>query len=75
MVKRAFQFGFQRNLGSESCGVEDRHRLGPSRGMPGMFAEVCDSDQSAILKIDYVLDPSDEHRLKNFEDLVRFLSS
>ena len=40
-----------------------------------MFAEVCDSDQSAILKIDYVLDPSDEHRLKNAEDLVRFLSS
>jgi len=30
--------------------------------MPEMFAEVCDGDQSAILKIDYVLDPSDEHR-------------
>jgi len=24
-VKWAFQFGFQRRLGSESCGVEDRH--------------------------------------------------
>jgi len=41
-----------------------------------MFAEVCDGDQSAILKIDYVLDPSDEHRAQKMLKIwFRFLSS